>query len=316
MEKDLPAESVETILNDLRSDQRSGASEIARKAAHCLAAFSCQGHDSALVYRDQLLSLSKDIVQTQPTMASLFNLVNQILIKTESARNSGSVETIQRALREAVQHFLDSTEDALGTIARYGQSLMPLSGTILTHSSSKTVVGILREAVQAGKTVRAIVTESRPFCEGRELARNLGQMGIHTQVVLDAAMAQYVKQADLIIVGADRVAEESFLNKIGTLSLAMAAQKADVPFYVACEVNKLLSARIVPIGDVLPATEWCNQEEWMNVELVYSLFEEIPNRWTTAIITEEGILSTNSLAKYFRNFRACKELLWSPTIAA
>jgi translation initiation factor 2B subunit (eIF-2B alpha/beta/delta family) len=170
------------------------------------------------------------------------------------------------------------------------------------------VAGILREASHQGKAIRAIATESRPFCEGRELARNLGQQGIPTQVVLDAAVAQYVKRADLVIVGVDRITEESFLNKVGTLSLAMAAREEQVPFYVACETNKFLPTTVAPMRAVLENSEQRAQEEWMNVELVYSLFEQIPNRWLTGIITEEGILSMNALARYFRTFRTSPEI--------
>jgi len=281
---------------------------MAAKAAQCFVALSWQRVSSPAVYADQMTSLGQEIIAAQPTMASLFNLVNRILSETEEARRSGSVDNLQRALRDAVQRYVESTHSALEKIAGYGAGLLPSPCTVMTHSSSKTVVGILREASRTGKSLQAIVTESRPFCEGRELARNLGQQGITTKVVLDAAIAHYVREADIIIVGADRIAEQSFLNKVGTLSLAMAAHEEQVPFYVAAETSKLLSAGLAPIGPVLEATEQRQREEWMNVELVYSLFEEIPNRWISGVVTEEGIISMNHLAKYFRQFQVSPSL--------
>jgi hypothetical protein len=53
----------------------------------------------------------------------------------------------------------------------------------------------------------------------------------------------------------------------------------------------------------------------MNVELVYSLFEQIPNRWLKGIITEKGILTMNGLAKYFRTFRVSPDLSKTAIVA-
>jgi translation initiation factor eIF-2B subunit delta len=308
MERPLPAGPAASLLQDVQSDTHSGATAITQKAARCLMVFSEQGQPNASTCREQLIALGQAIIDAHPMMSSLFNLVNQVFLESEAARRLESIEAIQRAVRSSAKRYLEATQTALAAIAKNGQKLLSPHSTVMTHSSSTTVAGILREASLQGKSIRAIVTESRPFCEGRELARNLGQQGIPTQVVLDAAIAQYVKRADLVIVGVDRITEESFLNKVGTLSLAMAAHEEQVPFYVACETNKFLPLTASPLRAVLENSEQRAQEEWMNVELVYSLFEQIANRWLTGIITEEGILSMNALARYFRTFRVSPEI--------
>jgi translation initiation factor 2B subunit (eIF-2B alpha/beta/delta family) len=308
MERLLPSGPVAALLQDIQSDTHSGATEITQKAARCLLTFSEQGQPNADVCRDQMTQLGQAIIDAHPMMSSLFNLVNHVFLESEGARRQESVQPIQNAIRESAQGFLDTMHTALIAIAKNGQKLLSPHATVMTHSSSTTVAGILREASHQGKSIRAIATESRPFCEGRELARNLGQQGIPTQVVLDAAVAQYVKRADVVIVGVDRIMEESFLNKVGTLSLAMAAREEQVPFYAACETNKFLPITVAPMRAVLENSEQRAQEEWMNVELVYSLFEQIPNRWLTGIITEDGILSMNALARYFRTFRTSPEI--------
>jgi translation initiation factor 2B subunit (eIF-2B alpha/beta/delta family) len=308
MERPLSPGPAASLLKDVESDTQSGATEITQKAARCLMAFSEQGQPSPAACREQLIELGQAVIDAHPMMSSLFNLVNRVFLETEAARRLESVEAIQMAVRDSAKRFLESTQTALAAIAKHGQKLLSPHTTVMTHSSSTTVAGILREASLQGKSIRAIATESRPFCEGRELARKLGQQGIPTQVVLDAAVAQYVKRADLVIVGVDRITEDSFLNKVGTLSLAMAAREEQVPFYVACETNKFLPTSVSPMRAVLENSEQRSQEEWMNVELVYSLFEQISNRWLTGIITEEGILSMNALARYFRSFRVSAEI--------
>src|SRR5438132_11052 len=112
--------SVEEILKEIRSDTRTGATELTRKAAQCLEAFSCDGHSSLNVYADQLVSLGRALIDSQPTMASLFNLVNRILLETETARRAGSVEALQHSLREAIQRYFESADSAQEKIARHG----------------------------------------------------------------------------------------------------------------------------------------------------------------------------------------------------
>jgi len=309
MERHQPGRLAQTLLKDLRSDVHSGATDIARKAVQCLKAFSEEGHDSAASYWKDLVGLGKAMISSQPSMASLFNLVNNVLLKVEPLREQTKVEALKSATREGANQFMRTSDAALVNIAQHGQGLITPNSTVFTHSSSNTVGGIFRQAVRQGKGLNALVTESRPYCEGREMARYLGQQGIHTRMILDAAIAQYVKEADLILVGVDRISEDTFVNKVGTLAIAMAAKLEQVPLYVACESSKFLPSSFTPPEEIMNNSEETTQEEWQNVELIYSFFEEIPNSYITGVITEEGILSMNALSKRFKSYRVCQDLL-------
>ncbi|OGR89692.1 MAG: hypothetical protein A2992_02525 [Elusimicrobia bacterium RIFCSPLOWO2_01_FULL_59_12] len=305
----------QTILKDLRADVHSGATDIARKAVQCLNAFSEEGDGSAAVYWKDLIGLGKALIGSQPSMASLFNLVNHVLLAVEPLRDRPDIRALQTATREGANQFMRVSDAALESIAQHGQGLVTPNSTIFTHSSSNTVGGILRQAIRQGRALNALVTESRPYCEGREMARYLGQQGINTRLILDAAIAQYVKEADLILVGVDRISEETFVNKVGTLAIAMAAKLDQVPVYVACESSKFLPAAFSPHKEIMDNSEESTQEEWQNVELVFSFFEEIPNSYITGVITEEGILSMNALSKRFKAYRVCQELIRKSTAA-
>ena len=309
MERHASQGLAQVILKDLAADVHSGATDITRKAVQCLTAFSEEGHASAAAYWKDLMALGKSLIAAQPSMASLFNLVNRVLLVVEPLIGTLPVGALQTATRDAAAQCQRDSEAALEVIAQHGQGLITSQCTVFTHSSSNTVGGILRQAVRQGKTLNALATESRPYCEGREMARYLGQQGIPTRLILDAAIAQYVKEADLILVGADRISEETIVNKVGTLAIAMAAKLEQVPFYVACESSKFLPSAFAPVGNVMRASEESSKEEWQNVELLYSFFEETPNPFMAGIITEEGILSMNALSKRFKAFRVCRELL-------
>jgi ribose 1,5-bisphosphate isomerase len=316
MERNSSSRLAQTVLKDLRADVHSGATEIARKAVQCLGLFSEEGHESPEAYWKDLVGLGKAMITSQPSMASLFNLVNHVMLAVEPLHGQATVQKLQSVTRDASTQFMRASDAALESIAQHGQGLFTPNCTVFTHSSSNTVGGIFRQASRQGKGVRALVTESRPYCEGREMARFLGQQGISTRLVLDAAIAQYVREADLVLVGVDRISEELFVNKVGTLALAMAAKLEQVPVYLACESSKFLPAAYTPPDEILDHSEESTQEEWQNVELVFSFFEEIPNSYIAGVITEEGILSMNAISKRFKSFRVSRELLRKPVAAA
>jgi translation initiation factor 2B subunit (eIF-2B alpha/beta/delta family) len=90
----------QVILKDLEADVHSGATAITRKAAQCLTAFSEEGHTSAASYWKDLVALSRSIAAAQPSIASVFNLVNQVLLAVEPVKGSSSVAALQTAARK------------------------------------------------------------------------------------------------------------------------------------------------------------------------------------------------------------------------
>ena len=130
------------------------------------------------------------------------------------------------------------------TIAMGRERLSGISGPIVTHSASSTV----RYVLAAAPRRRVIVGASEPGGEGRTLAAELG-----ARCVCDADALRWVAEAGAVLVGADAIGARSFVNKVGTLALAQAAQKAGTAFFVIAE-----SFKWVPVADppvVEPAFE-------------------------------------------------------------
>ncbi len=58
-------------------------------------------------------------------------------------------------------------------------------------------------------------------------------------MLVDSAVRTFLKQVDLVLVGSDAITSEgNVINKIGTSLIALAAQEARTPFYVATELFK------------------------------------------------------------------------------
>ena len=82
--------------------------------------------------------------------------------------------------------------------------------------------------VEAGRNVSVLADETRPFLQGARLtAWELAKDDIPVAVITDNMAGHLMKkgEADLVIVGADRVAANGDVaNKIGTYQLGVARQ--------------------------------------------------------------------------------------------
>ena len=128
---------------------------------------------------------------------------------------------------------------------------MPGEATILTHCNAGalatagygTALGVIRGAVDAGKTVKVLADETRPFLQGARLtAWELVKDDIDTTVITDNMAGALMRQGliDLVVVGADRIAANGdTANKIGTYSVAVLAKENGVPFYVAAPLSTI-----------------------------------------------------------------------------
>src|SRR5699024_5521408 len=134
--------------------------------------------------------------------------------------------------------------------------------TILTHCNAGalatagygTALGVIRGAVDAGKSIKVLADETRPFLQGARLtAWELVKDSIDTTVITDNMAGALMRDGliDLVVVGADRIAANGdTANKIGTYSVAVLAKENGVPFYVAAPLSTIDLA--TPNGGGIP----------------------------------------------------------------
>ncbi len=99
-----------------------------------------------------------------------------------------------------------------------------------------TALGVIGEVHAQGLLEEALPLETRPLLQGARLtAWELDRMGAPFRLLVDSAAASVLARglADIVLIGADRItANGDTANKVGSLSLALAARHADVPFLV------------------------------------------------------------------------------------
>ena len=99
-----------------------------------------------------------------------------------------------------------------------------------------TALGVIGELHARGLLEEALPLETRPLLQGTRLtAWELARMGAPFRLLVDAAAASTLARgmADVVLIGADRIARNGdTANKVGSLSLALAARYARVPLLV------------------------------------------------------------------------------------
>ena len=247
------------------------------------------------------------IGQTRPTAVNLFWAIRRMRDKFELLRVRPVPQIKQALIDEAVRmHAEDiAANQAMG---RFGATLMPESGGVLTHCNAGalatcgygTALGVIRAAVEQGKKIHVFADETRPFLQGSRLtAWELMKDGIPTTVISDNMAGAMMRQGKIgaIVVGADRIAANGDVaNKIGTYTVAILAKEHNIPFYVAAPFSTI--DLDTPDGGKIPI-EQRNAREVTHiagkqmtpdgVEIENPAFDVTPAKYVTAIVTERGI---------------------------
>ncbi len=298
----------EEVARAIRDMAIRGAPAIGLAAAMGIALGFGRGGDCAPDERAaRFESLARLFAATRPTAVNLFRAIDRMRRSFEAHRGE-SFPALATALRGEALSILEEDIAANRRMGRFGADLLPDRCRVLTHCNAGalatagygTALGVLRAAVEGGKSVVVYADETRPFLQGARLtAWELHRDGIPVTVLSDS-MAGHLfqkKLIDLCIVGADRIAANGDVaNKIGTYTLAVLADTHGVPFYVAAPTStvdlSLSSGEAIPIeersaAEVLQFAGRRIAPE--GVAAIHPAFDVTPNRLVTAIITERGV---------------------------
>jgi len=247
------------------------------------------------------------IGKTRPTAVNLFWAIKRMRDKFEMLRVR-PLPQIKQALVEEAQRMHAEDIAANQAMGRHGATLMPSSGGVLTHCNAGalatcgygTALGVIRAAVEQGKTIHVYADETRPFLQGSRLtAWELMKDGIPTTVISDNMAGAMMNQGKInaIVVGADRFAANGDVaNKIGTYSVAVLAREHGIPFYVAAPLSTVDFE--TPDGSGIPIEQRDGKEVTHiagrqmvpdGVEVENPAFDVTPAKYVTAIVTEKGI---------------------------
>jgi methylthioribose-1-phosphate isomerase len=260
---------------------------------------------NAADFERELDAAQERLRATRPTAVNLGWALAQTRAAAAGLSGAEAAEALER---RALALWQDDIDRCL-RIGAHGSSLIGDDATVLTHCNAGalatgghgTALGVIRSAVRAGKRVRVLADETRPFLQGARLtAWELARDGIDVTLIPDVAAAWLLArgEVDCVIVGADRIAANADVaNKIGTYGVALAAREHGVAFYVAAPRSTIDLA--TPSGREIPIEERASSEvtNLSGIALAPAgvlarnpAFDVTPARLISAIITEDGIL--------------------------
>jgi methylthioribose-1-phosphate isomerase len=235
-----PDEVVEAIRNMVVR----GAPAIGIAAAYALALVARDEQGDAKMFLVANGTAGRVLNGTRPTAINLGWAIARMSRKAGEVAERPPDQRFEAMLAEAEAIHREDVA-ACKEMGALGAEDVPDGAVILTHCNAGalatggygTALGVIRAAHAQGKDVRVLADETRPYLQGARLtAWELHQDGIPVEVITDSMAGHFLQRGEIqfVVVGSDRIAANADVaNKIGTYSVAVLANRHEVPFTVA-----------------------------------------------------------------------------------
>ena len=289
----------------IKSMEIRGAGKIARVAAAQLRDFSTRIETGQVEeFNREMKQAAQLLVNTRPTAVSLPNAIRAVM------RYEGdNVDEAKASIKELADGFILNSENAVTKIGEIGARRVRDGDTIMTHCNSSAAISIMAAAHDDGKNIHVLATESRPRWQGHLTIKQLDEKGIKTSLIVDSAVRYFMKEVDLVVMGADAVTVNgSVINKIGTSQLALAAHEARKNVIIAAETYKFSPNSL--LGELIEIEERNSSEvladdklkEFSNVSVKNPAFDVTPREYIDLICTEIGAVPPEMAYIIIREF--------------
>jgi len=323
--------TVEDGWNAIKDMTVRGAPAIADAAALSLAVELVQGGNgsqfaSASDAVEQINSKLDYLATSRPTAVNLFDAVRRLsaVASTAASQSNATGSSVTEAVVSSAEAMLKEDVEANKIMGKHGAAALLAAAQsrgratngklrVLTHCNTGslataaygTALGVVRALHEQGHLEHAYCTETRPYNQGARLtAFELVTDGLPSTLICDSAAAALMAEGnvDAVVVGADRIAANGdTANKIGTFSLAVAANFHDIPFFTAAPTTtldpELRDGTLIPIEQRSPEeiTHFKGQRVAAEIDVWNPSFDVTPARLLEGVITEQGLVSRKGL---------------------
>lgn len=260
-------------------------------------------------FMDELDTAAEVLKQSRPTAWNLFWAIDRVM---QVAQTSGQPTEIADKIIAEAKRMAEMDVETNRRIGEFGSALLKDGDQVLTHCNTGTLATVsygtalapIRTAINQGKKVRVIATETRPRLQGAKLTTyELLMDNIPVTLIVDGAAGYVMKtgRVNAVILGADRVTKKFVANKVGTYMIALAAHANQIPFYVAApsstfnlnpahegvEIEERSAQEITHIGGKRIAPK--------GVKVFNPAFDLTPVELVSGFITEKGVVGPEML---------------------
>lgn len=272
--------TLQKTIKDIQNFKVQGANEIAIYGL-CFLKQYVKHHG----FEKDFQNILDDLEKARPTAVVLHNCLKILTKKKKASTIDYLIKTLNTAREKESQYS--------------GKIIRPKS-VIMTYCHSGEAMSFIKYSLIKHNKISVIACLTEPQEQGVLTAKELSQEGIPVTLIDDNAMGYFIKNVDMVIVGADALRLEGLVNKIGTKLLAGAAASAHKPFYIVANSLKLDRREDFKIEE-RPAKEIVrkilHKEKMSGITIRNPAFDITPWELITSVITERGIVSPDKIKK-------------------
>jgi translation initiation factor eIF-2B subunit delta len=275
-------------IDEIKRDREHGASWLSREAIATikLAAEKSEATNAHDFLKD-LETTAQRLIEARPSMVAITNLVARFIYQL-SEKSEENLDPLRGFARSMGDKLIRDSEEATLKAASLASGVIKDGDRVMSCSYSSTICQLFRMAKDEGKRFHVVVAESRASegkLYGEITARELRSLGISAEVILDSSIDNNMPRVARVMVGADTILRDgSLINGTPTCDVALAAKKANIPFYTVCETSKL---DLRHLG--------CESQ-------LAEGFDRVSPDLITGIITEARILKPDEVIRYMEEW--------------
>ena len=290
---------VKNIIQDMQDLKIQGATNTAMAVMETLGRYVVDVKGDLERVKIDLEQTAYSLAKARATEPLARNAVRYVLAEVKDAI---TLEAIRDTVALRTQRFNDMLREAKAEIVKVGVKALDGTDLVLSHCHSSTAVGILKGIDHKIKKLTVITTETRPMFQGRKTAKTLLEANIDVVMIVDSAVATFLTDdtylpIDVVLIGCDEfTAEGNAINKVGSLSIALAARDARKPLFIATPLLKAGTETLLskPVIEKRPYQEiWKDAPK--NLQIINQSFEVVPANLISGYITEEGVLKPSDV---------------------
>ena len=264
------------------------------------------------------------LVASRPLAVSMgcaINYVkNRIRFLTSPERPPMSFDELRECVSDDIRTYIEQRiEVPARLIVREGAGNIRDGDTIVTYGMSSVVTNTLLEAHARHTRFHAVVVDSAPAFEGRELLRRLNTAGVASSYTLLSGTSYVMRKATKVFLGAHAMlCNGVMMGRSGAALVATAAHAARVPVIVCCESYKFLeraqldSNELNQLGNPDSVLTHREAAEFYHTPAAHRpdaqmtvlnlMYDMTPIEYITAVRCEFGIIPATSVPVIVREF--------------
>lgn len=217
--------------------------------------------------------------EARPTAVVLHNCIEQI----KKRRSKKTIESLIKTLSSVKEKE-----------SRHAGKIVKNNFRIMTYCHSGEAMAFIKHAwLKHKRKISVIACETEPLEQGVRTASELAAAKIPVTLIDDNAIGFFMKDVDVVIIGADAMRANGLVNKIGTSLLAQSARANGKPLYVVANLLKIDRRKKLKIEERSPKEIYrkiVNKGRARGIKIRNPAFDVTPWKYVTAVVTEKGVM--------------------------